>query len=275
MYNSAQATYLFMKKSAGELRNEVKALNDADDAKMKQHFQNTLEECEKVLLVHEEKIEEYKKVIESFGESSSNDIAGFFINWNQFANSLRAAVKFNSAMKKKEEAKKKELEKLESRKKKLKQKALELKKAKQEDAAKKEKAGASASSPKYRTKNSLSDSQFDSVMDDLLGEGGDVLGVGALSAGLKSGDAFSVLRGKRKDVKTVLKSEENKSSPVGKSPSNNNNVPDDKKLDTPKTENTASDSPGALKRDISKLSQIQRKRKQRKSKGRAAIDVTW
>lgn len=260
-YNSAQATYLFMNKSAGELRNEVKSLSDPDDEKMKEYFQNTLEQCEKILKSHDEKLEEFKSIVASYGENDVNNIGEFFVNWNKFTSSLRAAIKYNHAARKKEEAKKKEQEKLENRKKKLKAKALELKKAKQQEEAKKIEKGEKVSASPSSSRRNLSDSAFDSVMDDLLGDGGDVLGVGALSAGLKSGNAFAALRGKRKHETPPT---------ISKNPSPSSS--DSKKSND---ESGAVSSPGGLKRDISKMSQIQRKRKQRKERNQSPIDVTW
>eukprot|EP00339_Tiarina_fusa_P000530 CAMPEP_0117068868 /NCGR_PEP_ID=MMETSP0472-20121206/48273_1 /TAXON_ID=693140 ORGANISM="Tiarina fusus, Strain LIS" /NCGR_SAMPLE_ID=MMETSP0472 /ASSEMBLY_ACC=CAM_ASM_000603 /LENGTH=954 /DNA_ID=CAMNT_0004791117 /DNA_START=94 /DNA_END=2958 /DNA_ORIENTATION=- len=130
-FNVAQAGASFMKKSASDLRSEVKSLNQPEDEKMKEFFEATLSSCDEILAGYDKKLVEYQEIVESFGEASSKDIAAFFANWQKFLSSFHAAVKFNFAMKKKEQAKKKEEKKLASRKKKLEEKQKKLKEAKE------------------------------------------------------------------------------------------------------------------------------------------------
>jgi len=208
-----------MKKSAADLRKEVTGLDKPEDAKMKSFFEKTLNECTTLLEVHDKKVTEYQDTVQFYGELSSNDIAGFFQNWNKFVTNFRAAVKFNIALAKKREAEKKK-EKEEKMKKKEEEnvkkftdtlrasrKHLPGEMLKQGEMMDKEAKGSVSAGRrrKTRTKKKPSTSVVDEILSDnievLSGPSADIRDdngvVKQISKGLRSGDTFSRLRGKR------------------------------------------------------------------------------
>jgi len=194
----SQAGYLFMKKSASDLRKEISTLNNPEDEKMKKYFQATLNSCDSILEAHEKKMEEYQQIVESFGEQSSNDIAGFFANWKKFISSFTSAVKYNNAVKKKQETKIKEEKKLELRKKKLLLKAKQAKENAKQKAEASEQQKAGDSSPKGSSPSTRKQS-IDMLVNDIV-QGDDIkvdLGVRGNLSALQSSDAYSRLRGQR------------------------------------------------------------------------------
>jgi len=222
--NVAQAVYLFMKKSASDLKKEVEALNKPEDEKMKKFFAETLEECTKLLAIHDEKVSKYQETVLFYGESSTNDIAGFFLNWNKFITNFRASIKFNIAMAKKQEAEKRK-EKEEKAKKKeeesvkiftdtLRQsrKCIPKEMLKQGEKMEAEaKSGSPTGSARERRKTRARKKKkpATSVVDDIIADNMEFLDgpsadvrddngvVKQISKGLRSGDTFSRLRGKR------------------------------------------------------------------------------
>lgn len=220
--NVAQTSVLFMKKSAGDLAKEVKSLDAPEDAKMKSFFEETLVDCEKVIATHEEKVTQYSETVAFFGEQSSNDIAGFFTNWNKFITAFRAAVKFNVALNKKQEAeerKAKEEREKKKEEKNLKKFADTLRASRKTLPSEMLKAGqqmeedsgedASANKGRARRTRARKTKPTVSVVDDIISDNADFLDgpsadmradngvVKQISRGLRSGDTFSRLRGKR------------------------------------------------------------------------------
>mmetsp|Transcript_60827 Transcript_60827/g.91827 ORF Transcript_60827/g.91827 Transcript_60827/m.91827 type:complete len:1172 (+) Transcript_60827:57-3572(+) len=219
--NVAQAGYLFMKKSAADLQKEVTALKNPEDEKMKKFFEDTLGECKALLDKHDEKIAGYQETILFYGESSTNDIAGFFLNWNKFVTSFRASVKFNVALKKKEEVERKKKKEADAKKKEeesvkifsdtLRQsrKCIPKEMLKQGAAmdanAKAEGGGGRDRRKRTRARKKPATSVVEDIladnMDFLDGPSADVRDdngvVKQISKGLRSGDTFSRLRGKR------------------------------------------------------------------------------
>ena len=104
--NSCQATIGFFKKSAGDLQKEVQILSGDDDAKMRNFFDKTLSVCQEITESYDKQLLEFQSCIAYFGETSITDYVGFFQIWNTFANSFRAAIKFNIALAKKDALKK-------------------------------------------------------------------------------------------------------------------------------------------------------------------------
>merc|ERR1712137_624531 len=221
--NVAQTSVLFMKKSAVDLQKEVKSLEAPEDAKMKSFFEETLIDCKKVIESHEVKVTKYTETVAFFGEQSSNDIAGFFTNWNKFITAFRAAVKFNIALNKKKEAEERKAK--EEREKKKEEKNLKkfadtlrasrktgpsdlLKKGQEmEEAA--NNGGEGTISKRGRRGRTRKTKPSQSVVDDIISDNIEFLDgpsadvrddngvVKQISRGLRSGDTFSRLRGKR------------------------------------------------------------------------------
>ena len=226
--NVAQTAILFMKKSAGDLEREVKSLEAPEDNKMKDFFEATLLDCKKVTAAFDIKVTSYSETVTFFGEQSSNDIAGFFQNWSKFVSSFRAAVKFNIAMAKKQEIedrkaqeereKKKEEENVKkfadtlraSRKKGAPLSMLEQGKA-MDEAAQEEESDAAGGTAKARARRTRARKAkpTQSLVEDIISDNGEFLEgpsasmrddngvVKQISRGLRSGDTFTRLRGKR------------------------------------------------------------------------------
>ena len=190
-----------MKKSAADLQSEVSSLTNAEDEKMKAYFAETLESCNKLLGCHEEKLEQYQKIVLFFGESSSNDIAGFFGNWNKFIASFRASIKFNVGLAKKRLAEEKK-------------KRVEKKLQKEEKQAQRFKntlrqSGKFAPQLKKSPRGKPGGMRVSLVIDDILADNEELFQgpseqisqkngiVKQISHGLQKGDTFSRLRGKR------------------------------------------------------------------------------
>jgi len=221
--NVAQAAILFMRKSAADLDKEVKALTDPSEQEMKEFFEATLVDCKEVLATHDEKIVKYSDMVQFFGEQSANDIAGFFQNWSKFVSNFRAAVKFNIALNKKREAEERKAR--EDREKKKADKNLKkfadtlrasrktgpsdlLKQGQQMDEAANNGEGGTISK-RGRRSRARKTKPTQSVVDDIIsdniefleGPSADVRDdngvVQQISRGLRSGDTFSRLRGKR------------------------------------------------------------------------------
>ena len=219
----AQAAILFMRKSAADLDKEVKALTEPNEKEMKDFFEETLVDCKQILASHEEKVIKYTDTVQFFGEQSSNDIAGFFQNWNKFVSNFRAAVKFNIALNKKREAEERKAR--EEREKKKEDKNLKkfadtlrasrktgpsdlLKKGQEmEEAA--NNGGEGTISKRGRRGRTRKTKPSQSVVDDIISDNIEFLDgpsadvrddngvVKQISRGLRSGDTFSRLRGKR------------------------------------------------------------------------------
>merc|ERR1712137_468993 len=225
--NMAQAAILFMRKSAADLDKEVKALTEPNEKEMKDFFEETLVDCKQILASHEEKVIKYTDTVQFFGEQSSNDIAGFFQNWNKFVSNFRAAVKFNIALNKKREAEERKAR--EEREKKKEDKNLKkfadtlrasrktgpsdlLKKGQEmEEAA--NNGGEGTISKRGRRGRTRKTKPSQSVVDDIISDNIEFLDgpsadvrddngvVKQISRGLRSGDTFSRLRGKRMAAK--------------------------------------------------------------------------
>merc|ERR1712137_581462 len=225
--NMAQAAILFMRKSAADLDKEVKALTEPNEKEMKDFFEETLVDCKQILASHEEKVIKYTDTVQFFGEQSSNDIAGFFQNWNKFVSNFRAAVKFNIALNKKREAEERKAR--EEREKKKEDKNLKkfadtlrasrktgpsdlLKKGQEmEEAA--NNGGEGTISKRGRRGRTRRTKPSQSVVDDIISDNIEFLDgpsadvrddngvVKQISRGLRSGDTFSRLRGKRMAAK--------------------------------------------------------------------------
>merc|ERR1712137_159719 len=220
--NMAQAAILFMRKSAADLDKEVKALTEPNEKEMKDFFEETLVDCKQILASHEEKVIKYTDTVQFFGEQSSNDIAGFFQNWNKFVSNFRAAVKFNIALNKKREAEERKAR--EEREKKKEDKNLKkfadtlrasrktgpsdlLKKGQEVDEAANNSDG--TISKRGRRSRARKTKPTISVVDDIISDNIEFLDgpsadvrdenglVKQISRGLRSGDTFSRLRGKR------------------------------------------------------------------------------
>ena len=104
--NSCQATIGFFKKVRGDLSKEVQLLKSSEEEKMKIFFDETLSSCQEILNSYDKQIIEFQNSVGYFGETSTSDFVGFFQIWKNFANSFRAAIKFNIALAKKEALKK-------------------------------------------------------------------------------------------------------------------------------------------------------------------------
>jgi len=242
--NVAQAAVLYMKKSASDLDKEVTALKNPEDAKMKKFFEDTLIDCKALTEKHDEKVNEYQEIVLYFGESSSNDIAGFFVNWNKFITSFRAAIKFNIALKKKQEKEKENQEKERERKKEeqsVRKFANTLRQSRKAGIDKMLEEGrkmdeADTNSPTGELNNDEESGKVirgrrrgrkktakptQSVIDDIMADNTDFLSgpssnvkddngvVKQIGRGLKSGDTFSRLRGKRMAAGAKKKGGEN------------------------------------------------------------------
>lgn len=192
---------------------------------MKAYFQKTFDACSALLTRHDKTIEDYQKTVEYFGESSTNDIAGFFANWNKFISSFRAAVKFNVALRKKQEIEKKKEKEAKLKKKEeenvkkftdtlrasrkcLPQEMLKQGQKLDEQALEGENASASSSASSRRRKvrkkaptkdivNEIIDNNMEFIDGPSAGLCDDNGVVQQISKGIRTGDTFSRLRGKR------------------------------------------------------------------------------
>lgn len=186
-----------MNNSLKGIKNEIASLTKPEEEKLKNYFQNTLDACQGTVSSHEVKIEDYQKEVLFFGESSSNDIAGFFRNWDHFLTSFRTAVKFNVALAKKKQQEEKRIEELKKKETRARERRATKPKIERPTSIPKK------SPRKKREKASVVDSILDDDLGNLLEDKSksgirDENGVvEQVFKGLKSGDTFSRIRGKR------------------------------------------------------------------------------
>jgi len=100
-----QQDIMYIKNNCSILSKEITSIGEnADLANLKKFFVNTSDSVTTELAQNESADKLIADDVEFFGESNIQDVPGFFSAWDKFAQSFKAAVKFNHAMAKKEAA---------------------------------------------------------------------------------------------------------------------------------------------------------------------------
>lgn len=204
-----------MAKSATDLEGEVKLLTKDDETSMREFFEKTLNVCKEVLSSHETKVQKYQEDIAFFGETNTNDIPGFFNQWEKFLLSFRAAVKFNLALKKKrqgeEEKHRKEQEKQQEEQSVKKfAETLRATRAGQVPGETESTEKKPLTKREQRKRVVKEKKKVNNIVDDIISDNADFMEQGPstdvrgdngvieqVSKGLKASDTFTRLRGKR------------------------------------------------------------------------------
>jgi Formin Homology 2 Domain/Diaphanous GTPase-binding Domain/Diaphanous FH3 Domain len=104
------ADMAYLGKARIQLQRSIKQLDDAGAeqaeqfAAMRAYFERTHALVEAEFEALEVVVEQLKADIKYFGETDANEPAEFFRNWHSLASAFQAAIKFNAARRKKEEA---------------------------------------------------------------------------------------------------------------------------------------------------------------------------